>query len=73
MAVYREPIQVDARSNCTFMELKFIIGKGNKERNICSNCTFMELKSCKRRPWNLTIARSNCTFMELKSVSLSIN
>ena len=34
-------------SNCTFMELKYVLQVQQKEQKHRSNCTFMELKYCR--------------------------
>ena len=42
------------RSNCTFMELKFVDDLVADFRYLCSNCTFMELKFITKR-WQICI------------------
>ena len=55
-------------SNCTFMELKWILLAVLTILLVRSNCTFMELK-CPYSPIRCCESScSNCTFMELKYV-----
>ena len=54
------------RFNCTFMELKFIIGVKDQRSILGFNCTFMELKYTHTEKYVYAAIRFNCTFMELK-------
>ena len=53
-------------SNCTFMELKFLLSYFLPYCFIGSNCTFMELKYVRGLLDTRSVSCSNCTFMELK-------
>ena len=60
-------------SNCTFMELKFLVFQQVDSKAVCSNCTFMELKLPTERSKMESCNRSNCTFMELKYIRNLLN
>ena len=67
MTMRPKPKEGAIGSNCTFMELKLLMGCTNLT-TLSSNCTFMELKLLSdARTCNLEFG-SNSTFIELKLV-----